>query len=230
MDKPSAPTSPKINDPIIGLFVRKWKWSDTKIILLILAVSSAIMIGAGSIASSQYSGVGEKIASLGNIGFVSVWILFFLPLLWSMYLWQIRAAHSVLENLKESNVIVHRDSKQIDDIANIQISLLQRLGRYDVYLFAIVFLVVFWFYELTVVWPDQFKIMRQFWYDVSWYFPLHIFAWTIGLYALSVIIVRQLIIVFRISNFIKTANLQLEILHADSAGGLGAIGRVGAVK
>jgi hypothetical protein len=224
MNIPPAYAYPKINDPVIGLFVRKWKWSDTRIILFVMVISSIIMVGAGSIANSMYNGTGGRISAVGNIGFILVWILLFLPLLWGMYLWQIRATKRLLETLREGKVISDKDSKRKTEIAQIETSLFQRLTKIDVYLIAIVLQGIFWYYELIVAWPQQFNLNHQYWYDVKWYFPLHVLAWEIGLYALSMIIVRHLIIVLRISKFIQKVDFQLEILHPDSAGGIGIIG------
>jgi hypothetical protein len=225
VDMSPANLYPRMRDPIIGLFVQRWKWSDTKIIIFFSGLLAFIAIGAGGVASSMYTGAGERISSLSNVGFLLIWIFFFMPMLVGMYLWQIRAASSLFEMLEENKVIVESHSHDRSRVQQIRQTLFQRLTKLDIYLLVFAFIGISLYYELTTGWPQQFKLVTQYWYEVKWYLPLYIiFGWSLPLYMEGIIMVRQWIIVSTLSNFIESADLQLEILHPDSVGGLGVLG------
>ena len=211
----------KIKDPIVAIFIRRLGWSETSVVLFFVGLSALIFLGLGGVASSTYVGAGRKILSLDNLGFLIVWMLVFLPILFGMYLWQIRAIDQLMESLIR-NDIFRKDAKE--EIRNQQDKIFLSMSDKWIYISAIIFMVIFWLYQILVGWPQQFEHVRQFWYDVAWYLPFHIFGWIIGLYALYILVIRQTLIALSIAKIMEKADLSLEILDPDSAGGLGEIG------
>ncbi len=220
MSKHSEAEYPPIADPIIGLFCNRWQWAEWQIILAISTASALIFFGAGIPASISYTGPGQTITSVDNISFIVAWLVIFLPLLWSIYLWQPRATKRLYEKLQKKGVFGTAHTKVHETVDQI----FGQLGKGWVYLFVVVLIIGFWIYEIKIGWPNQFRLGAQYWWEVGWYMPLHVAAWSVGLYALFTLVIRQLIIVYGLREILKKTEITIEIFDPDGAGGLGSIG------
>lgn len=217
---------PAIADPVIGLLCRRLKWKDWQVIGLWMLVSSIIMLGVGSYASQQFVGPGRRISSPDNIAFIVAWILLFLPLIWEIYLWQGRVVGMLFDRLHHEEVFGKSNTTQYQKV----LAATARINAYQVqpwvYFLVVCMIAVFWTYEIGFGWPQQIEANGpQYWMEVRWYFPLHILSWTIGLYAVFTLAIRQIIIVLGISSVIRDYDVTVKPFDPDEAGGLGSIGK-----
>lgn len=213
------------NDPLITLLVDRWKWKEWQVIGFLMAISAAIMLGIGSYASAVYSGPGRRIQSSDNIAFILAWILIFIPLVWSIYLWQLRAVKTLFHKLREEGVFGKPSSDRFQKISDATLAIEKKLSQPWVYFTVLLLIVLFWYYEINFGWPQQFRSNGpQYWWEVRWYRPIHIFAWTLSLYAIFTLAIRQLLIVNGISSIMKRFEISIKVLDPDEAGGLGSMG------
>lgn len=211
-------------DPFLKLFFSKLDWSSEAILLFASIISTILFIGIGSIASNAYTGTGKHIFSIDNIGFAIVWILLFSPLMWGLFLWQARKAPKYFEGLIGENIFGSEGSdKRVFVVREIN-NLYGNMNAFWVYLVVLVFFVAFWGTELCYTWPRQFLISKQYWYEVKWYLPIHIFAWSFGLYPLFVAVTRQVFFVFGLSKILNKIDVEIKPLHPDEVGGMSGIG------
>lgn len=225
MRKDASITYPPMADPVIGWLSHRQKWKDWQIIGLLMIVSAVIMLGLGSLASQQYTGPGRRISSIDNIAFILAWIVLFLPLIWEIYLWQGRVVRTLFENLNKERIFGEPNTTQYQNVTSAASRIIARLGRPWVYLLVVLQLMAFWAYEIGFGWPQQFRAQGlQYWREIGWYFPLHILSWTIGLYAVFTLAIRQIIIVFGVSSVLRDFEVTVKPFDPDEVGGLASIG------
>jgi hypothetical protein len=214
-----------MTDPIIGWLSHRQKWKDWQVIGLWMIVSAIIMLGLGSLASQQFIGPGRRISSVDNIAFIVAWIFLFLPLIWEIYLWQGRVVVNLFEDLNNEQIFGKPNTDQSQNVASAAARIIFHLAQPWVYLLVLFLVIAFWIYEIRFGWPQQFQANGpQYWMEVRWYFPLHILSWTIGLYAVFTLAIRQVIIVFGVSSVFKDFDVTVKPFDPDEVGGLESIG------
>ncbi len=214
-----------LRDPILHWLYSKRKLTSLKIILGIALLSGLIFLGLGSIASAQYQGLGNRIWHVGNLGFFVLWLLFFAPMMWGAFLWQARSAPALFTGLLSNGVFGESDSIRYQKAVEQINRTLNLMCRRMMYVLVILALILFWLNELLYAWPAQFQINPEYWYEVKWYLPLHLLTWSIGLYALFLFVLRQIILVFGLSRVLRTVAIEIKPLHPDEVGGFGVVGR-----
>jgi hypothetical protein len=225
MKKDQKTVYPPMADPVIGWLCHKRKWNDWQVIGLLMMICAIIMLGLGSLASQQFTGIGRRISSVDNIAFILAWILIFIPLIWEIYLWQGRVVTQLFDHLNKERVFGKPENEQYREVNAAASKIITRLTHSWVYFLVIVLLSGFWIYEIGFGWPQQIMVNGpQYWMEVGWYFPLHMFSWTIGLYAVFTLAIRQIIIVFGISSVLGNFDVMVKAFDPDEAGGLGSLG------
>jgi hypothetical protein len=213
------------HDRILRSLRLKRHWTNARIIVVISLIEGIIFIALGSIANYTYRGSGNTIFGLTNIGFIVLWLLLFSPLMWGAYLWQAQTAPEIFNSLAQNGVFdtapVGDNTQQTLVKANV---LLDRLNHPAIGIVTLLILATFWFNEIIYTWPEQFKIQQEFWYEVKWYLPLHVLAFTIGLYALFVFVIRQIIFILGLSKIFQNTEVQVKPFHSDNLGGFGIVG------
>ncbi len=225
MKKEQKTIYPSMADPVIGWLCHTRKWNDWQVIGLMMLICTIIMLGVGSFASQQFAGPGRRISSPDNIAFIVAWIFIFIPLIWEIYLWQGRVLPTLFDNLHKEEIFGKPNTAQHQGVISATSKVITRLTQPWVYLLVVLLLAAFWTYEIGFGWPQQITANGpQYWMEVRWYFPLHILSWTIGLYAVFTLAIRQIVIVFGVSAVLRNFDLNVKPFDPDEAGGLGSVG------
>ena len=225
MKKDASTSYPPMADPVIGWLCHRHKWKDWHVIGFLMMISTVIMLGVGAYASQQFTGPGRRISSADNIAFIIAWIVVFLPLIWEIYLWQGRVVTTLFNHLQKEEIFGKPNSNQYQNVNLAASKIVARLAQPWVYLLVFALVFAFWIYEIGFGWPQQFRANGpQYWMEVKWYFPLHMLSWTIGLYAVFTLAIRQIIIVFGVSSVLKNFDLIVKPFDPDEAGGLASLG------
>ena len=211
-------------DFILNPLYLRFGLTSMRIIVFIAVISGILFFGAGSIASLSYEGLGKHITSFDNILFLVAWLVIFVPLIWSAYLWQAKTVPELIFGLIQNDSFGKSTSESRKTAVRLSQTTLKFMTNFWVYFLAAGTLILFWIVELTVSWPEQFQISQEYWFEVKWYLPIHILTWSITLYPLFIFVIRHILFIARLRITFEKCTLEVKPLAPDECGGLGKIG------
>ena len=213
-------------DPIFHLLLEKLKWSNNRSVLVMCALASFLLFGLGGFASWSYQGSGKRILELSNLSLILVMALFFTPLTWGGYIWQGKTLPRVFANLIDNGIFGEVDSKNRRLATKSIHRLFARISNPRMYIIVILLLGLYWLNMYMFSWPQQIRMRTEYWYEVKWYFPFHIFAFSISFFALIAAALRQVSFVYGLLKLFGETNVYVKLFHPDEVGGFGEVGKV----
>lgn len=211
-------------DPILHRLMGKLKWNARRIILFMSLLSALLFLGIGALASSMYMGSGNRFASPANLNFYLQWVFILSPLIWGAYVWQAKSTAKVLDNLAANGILGDLASANFKNANDLSKSILHSMIWKPNYVIIVLLIALFWFNDLLNLWPQQFVQAPEYWFEIKWYLPIHLFAYSIGLFVLFLFILRQVVFVVGLYRLFSRIEIQVKPLDPDESGGLGAIG------
>ncbi len=224
MDHPEITQDDLIKrDPILRVLCAGWKLSNARIILLVSVLTGLLFFGVGGIASFTYAGPGKRITAFDNFAFLTAWIILFAPLMWGTFLWQSRVVTTLILRLVKGGSFGNPTSDNGQHVIRLAKQTYTLMTHPLLYLLVVLTLAGFWAIEFMIAWPEQFRLSTEYWYEVRWYLPVHILAWTLSLYPLFLFIYRQVIFIVRLAVIFKKSEVEVKPLDPDECGGLGEV-------
>ena len=210
-------------DPFLRLFYLKWKWRTRHVIVFMSFISALLFFGAGLVASSLYSGPGTRLETPVNLGFLVFWVLVLSPLLWGAYIWQARSIPHLIEDLATNGILGDFTSDNFKKAIDQAKVILGQMIWKPSYVIAAISIVLFWVIASQYIWTTQYQ-ENQYWFVIKWYFPIRLFAHSIGLFVLILLIFRQMVFVAGLFRLFSRIEVKIKPLDPDEGGGLGALG------
>ncbi len=200
------------------------KMNSAQVVLLVCVLSAFLFWGVGGMASALYTGPGKPITAPDNLVFMVAWVLIFVPLIWGAYLWQSKSAPALIVGLLEGKSFGMPGSENGRNVARRAKKIFDSMLSRRVYFFAFVILLIFWGVEFTVSWPEQLSQQTEYWFDVGWYLPIHLLAWSLSLYPLFIFALRHITFVIGLRHIFLRHRVEVRPLDPDDCGGLGETG------
>jgi hypothetical protein len=216
-------------DPLLRFFKDKLGFSDLRIVLFFVGFSAFVEFGLGWIADLSYTGSGVRFADQRYYFFALAYTFAFTPLFIGSYVWQPRGLVGVFDSFERADILRTISNRGIgkvksykDFLAEFQVVIDKR--RWVVV--SITMIILFWIVEFVVTWPMEFATTGgiPFWYEAKWLLFARLLNLSFGLYALSMIILRQIQAIIYFNKLFRWFDIRIHPMHPDNAGGLGALG------
>jgi len=181
-----------------------------------------ILLFIGSIANAMAHSAQPTDGITGDLPLIAMWTLIFSPIIWGFYLWQAQILSQIFRQLEEKGVL-GRTNSQVQEANADKIEVVFRRATHPVIsLLALIFVAGYWGWRIAST-SDQSPVQNTYWFQIKWYLPLYISAWSLALYALYVAIIRQIVFIAELSTLFRNAEIQINPLDADEVGGLAPV-------
>lgn len=217
------------NDPLLYFPKEKLGFSGLLIALLLTLTAAIVLFGLGWIASSTYTGGGVRFTDPEYYYFALAAVFLFAPISFGVYVWQPEAFARVLESFEQTDVIeeVSREGKghvksYPDFLARFRVA----VGRKAWATLAVILAIGFLANQLLIVGPSEFGTTGRsvFWYDVKWFTAILSLLFLVWAYAFWMILLKQAGAILYFNRLFQWFDIRIRPMHADEAGGLGALG------
>jgi len=212
-------------DPILRVLCRKWNWSDTRIILTASLVAAFIFLVPGGLASASYHPAQASDGIAGDIPLITLWTLIFSPILWGFYIWQARTLSQIFSQLDEKGVLGRLDSKARTENIEKTRAVFRSSTHPILFLIAFILVAGYWGMRITSQ-SDLYLAHGKYWFEVKWYLPLYIIAWSLALYVMYGALLRQIVFIAEISTLFRKIEIQVNPLDSDEVGGLAPVSQL----
>lgn len=216
------------NDPLLYFFKEKLGFSSLRTVLCLITVSAIVLFGLGWIADSLYTGSGSGFKESQFCYFALVAVFLGGPVLFGFYVWQSGAFAQVLRSFEETHTIreasekgrKHRIESYSDFLDKFQMAVDSK--RWTI--IAAILIVGYWMLEFLVVVPSSIAIRSSFFFEVKWFLVVLSLIASVWLYALFLISLKTVQVILYCSYLFQWFDVRVCPMHADGAGGLGALG------
>ncbi len=207
-------------DPLLRLLCVRLGWSNGRIILAASVFAAFVLFIIGGMARRTYEATGAVTSTHAGreLFLIAMWALIFSPIIWWVYLWQARTISQVFIQLSAKGVFGAPDSEGWLAASRKVKEVVRRSTHPLISLLAFLSVLGLWTIRAYSMGKDA------YWFEVRWYFPMHVIAWSLAIYILYVAVIRQVVFIADLSVLFRNTVIHVNPLEPDGVGGLGAVG------
>jgi hypothetical protein len=206
-------------DPLLRLLCVRLQWSTGQIILATSFFAAFILLVFGGIARKVHQPLPGTPFIGNDLILFAMWAVLFSPLMWMFYLWQAHSIPRLFAQLSEKGVFGTPGSESWSTASRRIAEVVRRCVHPLIFLLAFLVIVAWWSLRLYLL-----DVRGQYWFEVKWYLPLYLIAWSLAVYVLCVAAIRHIVFIADLSVLFRNTDIHVNPLDTDGVGGLGAVG------
>jgi len=188
-------------------------------------VAAFIFLVPGGLASVSYHPAQASDGIAGDTLLIAMWALIFSPILWGFYLWQARTLSRIFTQLDEKGVLGRPNSQAQTENVEKTTAVFRSSTHPIIFLIALILVAGYWGMRITSQ-SDLYLVHGKYWFEVKWYLPLYIIAWSFALYVMYVALLRQIVFIAELSTLFRKIEIQVNPLDPDEVGGLAPVSQL----